>query len=216
MSKKNIYKKWLTLIEVLISIIVFGVGILAVSYQMISNITLSEKTKLKTTSTILAKEGMELIYNLKDTHVKKWWFWNCAELDQANYMWLGCKKWFYETWLAQDRTSRKIQVNPDSSYSISPTIDTRNANQLFKKKYEKLGNVFDIYTHIADWEPTYFARWIRFKPVYLEPEWKYADTNEILKVESIVQYKKGKLTWEVVLESFIWDSIKNIDLEDIH
>lgn len=216
MSKKISYKKWLTLIEVLISIIIFGVGILAISYQMISNITLSEKTKLKTTSTILAKEGIELVYNLKDTHVKKWWFWNCIELDEANYIWLGCKTWFYQTWLAQNHTSWKIEVDPNSNYTITPTIDTREANQLFKRHYEKLGGNFNIYNHTSDWEPTYFSRWIRFRPVFLEPEWKYADTNELLKVESIVQYKKGKLTWEIILESFVWDSITNINLEDIN
>lgn len=216
MWNKKIHRSWLTLVEVLISIIVFGVGILAVSYQMISNITLSEKTKLKTTSTILAKEGIEIMYNLKDTHVKKWRFWNCVELDEANYLWLWCKTWFYQSWLAQDWTSWKIQVDPEQNYTISSTIDTREANQLFKKQYDKLDNEFDIYTHTQDGEPTYFARWIRLKPVFLEPEWRYADINEILKIESVVQYKKGRFTWEVVLESFIWDSITNINLEDIN
>lgn len=216
MFQKYRLKKWLTLVEVLISIIIFGVGILAISYQMISNITLSEKTKLKTTSTILAKEGIELIYNLKDTHVKKWRFWNCVELDEANYIWLGCKTRLYQSWLAQDHTSRKVQVDDIGNYNISPTIDTREANQLFKKDYEKIWNKFVIYSHTPDGEPTYFSRWIRLRPVYLEPEWKYADTNEILKVESVVRYKKGKFEWEVVLESFIWDSITNIDLEDIN
>lgn len=61
----------LTLIEVLISIAVFSIGILSVSYLIISNVWLSERTKLKTTATMLAKEGIELVYNRRDTNIKK-------------------------------------------------------------------------------------------------------------------------------------------------
>lgn len=204
----------LTLVEILISIIIFGIGILAVAYQMVSNISLSEKTKLKTTSTILAKEWIELMYNLKDTHIKKWWLWDCVELDEANYMWIWCKTWFYESW--SDHSSWKINIDAEDNYTISPTIDTRSANQLFKKKHQKMGNNFSIYSHVPEGDPTYFSRWVKFSPVYLEPEGETVDPHEILKIESIVQYKKGKFSGEVILESFIWDSIKNIDLEDIH
>lgn len=61
----------LTLIEILISIAVFSIGILSISYLIISNVGLSERTKLKTTATMLAKEGMELVYNRRDTNIKK-------------------------------------------------------------------------------------------------------------------------------------------------
>jgi|GEM_PF-6173812 len=48
--------KAITLIEILISIAVFSVGILSISYLIISNIGLSERAKMKTTATMLAKE----------------------------------------------------------------------------------------------------------------------------------------------------------------
>ena len=75
----------LTLIEVLISIAVFSIGILSVSYLIISNVWLSERTKLKTTATMLAKEGIELVYNRRDTNIKKGWIRSCLKLKEGSY-----------------------------------------------------------------------------------------------------------------------------------
>jgi prepilin-type N-terminal cleavage/methylation domain-containing protein len=54
--KKIIKLKAVTLIEVLMAIAIFAVGVLSLSYLIINNIGLSQRTKLKTTATMLAKE----------------------------------------------------------------------------------------------------------------------------------------------------------------
>jgi hypothetical protein len=64
------------------AIAIFAVGILSISYLIINNIGLSQRTKLKTTATMLAKEGIELTYNRRDTNIKKGRLRNCLKLQQ--------------------------------------------------------------------------------------------------------------------------------------
>jgi hypothetical protein len=50
----------------------------------------------------------------------------------------------------------------------------------------------------------WFARYVEFSPIY--ESWadsKILDTNRIIKIASHALYKRGSLTGEIVLESFI-------------
>jgi hypothetical protein len=62
------------------------------------------------------------------------------------------------------------------------------------------------YNHNStNWIPTNFGRIISFTWVWLSPENKIWSLDKILKVMSIVNYWTWAYTWEVKLESFIWN-----------
>ncbi len=58
----------MTLIEVLIAIFVLGVGILSIVTLMTKNIANTQKIHTQNTALILAREGMEMLYNYRDTN----------------------------------------------------------------------------------------------------------------------------------------------------
>lgn len=64
-------KKAFTLIEVLIAITVFSVGVLAVLNLIMNNLSTLDKVQTKITATLLAKEGIELAYNIRDSNLQK-------------------------------------------------------------------------------------------------------------------------------------------------
>jgi hypothetical protein len=64
-------KKAFTLVETLFVILVFGTGILAVLYGMTQTLGQSDRAKTQITSSFLAREGIELMYNLRDSNYRK-------------------------------------------------------------------------------------------------------------------------------------------------
>jgi prepilin-type N-terminal cleavage/methylation domain-containing protein len=70
-------KKAFTLVETLIVIAVFGTGILAVLYGIAQTLGQQDKAKTQITSSFLAREGIELMYNLRDSNYRKALPWNC-------------------------------------------------------------------------------------------------------------------------------------------
>jgi len=64
-------KSAFTLIEVIIAITVFAIGVLAVLRLVTQNLVTLDVTQSRTTATFLAKEGMELVYNMRDSNIDK-------------------------------------------------------------------------------------------------------------------------------------------------
>lgn len=207
--------KAITLIEVLISIGVFTFWILSISYIIINNIALSERTRLKTTATMLAKEGMELVYNRRDTNIKKWWLWNCLALDSNSYNG-SCGLFFHNPSNLNWSTNRMIVNYADKGYQFQPIINLSNI-KLYKKRIDNWG--FGIYTNFdAFWvvwtQASAFSRTVSFSPVYLAPEWASQHPDKLLKVTSTVSYKKWTYSGSVSLQSFIGDTLDTIWLDD--
>jgi prepilin-type N-terminal cleavage/methylation domain-containing protein len=62
-------KRGFTFIEVMIVIAVFSIGVLAVLRLVIYNMSAVKTLETRTTATFLAKEGIELAYNLRDSNL---------------------------------------------------------------------------------------------------------------------------------------------------
>ena len=67
-----------TLIEILIAISVFAIGILAVLRVLTWNLSVLDTTNIKLQATVLAKEWIELLYNVRDSNLEKNLSWNCV------------------------------------------------------------------------------------------------------------------------------------------
>jgi len=64
-------KSAFTLVETLIVIAVFGTGILAVLYGITKTLANQDRANTQITSSFLAREGIELMYNLRDSNYRK-------------------------------------------------------------------------------------------------------------------------------------------------
>ncbi len=70
-------KKTFTLVEMLIVIAVFGTGILTVLYGLSQTLRMQDRADMMVSASFLAREGIELIYNLRDANYAKKLDWNC-------------------------------------------------------------------------------------------------------------------------------------------
>jgi len=78
MIKKNGF----TFIEIIVAITIFSIGILAVLGLMTNNLKLMDQNSTRLQATVLAKEGIELVYNIRDSNIQKELNWNCIIDDQ--------------------------------------------------------------------------------------------------------------------------------------
>ena len=186
----------ITLIEVLIAIIVFGVGILAIVSTLTTNILLSERVRLKTTATMLAHEGMDIFYNLKDTNLDKWMNRDCAKIVWDVSIWLSCGEKLLDA--SSVRQYRTAALDPSQTYTLSRIANTGDDTLL----YTHTDGTFTSMTHVLSPTLTPFRRYILVQPVTLASD-PQSPQRDLLKIESHVAYTKGSIRGDVVLESFI-------------
>lgn len=208
-------KFWLTLIEVLIAITVFAIGVLAVLRVLTWNLSIMDHTNMKLQSTVLAKEWLELVYNLRDSNLEKNLPWNCV-LNQEVYNWSQSSQ-------LEDKTVDDICDDYFGSGNFDKILQVAFDNE--KYYYQNLTGGHDDFTGLFEdnnlclftwndmsWfaycsgvvgEPTFFARYLSFTWVTY---WgNLLPIDKILKVESHVLYQKWHKTWDIVFESFIWN-----------
>lgn len=218
MKKKQAF----TFIEIMIAIVIFSIGILAVLNLVTKNLKSMDQNNLKLNATLLAKEWMELVYNLRDSNIQKELSWNCI-LNKKMYSWdadqLSNQIWRWNQsdfenvicdWYFDTGSFLQIWFNPDSyvyqnrSDIVDDFYDKHEKNKLFLyKNTEENGLFWYWYSGDLAWEETNFARYLSFKPV--KEGDNFLPEDKIMKVESHVLYVKWWTTGEVVFESFIWN-----------
>ena len=198
---KNDSKKAFTLIEMLVVIFVLWIGILSITVLITRNLSLVKNIHTQTTATILAREGIEMTYNVRDTNIILWYDWNCAERldicetymrtwDEENH------RFIIEWWLW---TNKQI---------ILSGINWSNFDILFENSKLYLTWItqptnITWYTHIWNGDST-IARYIEFTWLNSIPVNSPIKKTDIHKIKSVVLYNlNNTLTWEIVLESFI-------------
>lgn len=202
-------KKAFTLIETLIVIFVFWIGILTVLNVLTHSLAYFDTITTKTKADFLAKEAIEIAYNFRDSRIEEWLPWNYltwgAEGDQ--YLW---------SW---DNTIYKIGFSTESNpywffekSSITVDWNKMSFDEIFKNFALELytwdeNNAIGYYRYtwtLSELPWKGFARYVEFSPIYeLWSGWDTLDTNKIVKISSHTLYKRGSLTGEIVLESFI-------------
>ncbi len=189
----------------MLSLIVFGIGILTILRLLTENSRWIYDIKSKDTSVLLSKEGIEIAYHMRDSNKEKDMFWNCADVDTwaAN----SCAHYFYE-W--GGGTAYLAARDMQGTYTLSGITSTGVATTML---YLHQWNITDVsgnvivtsgsrYNHDpVGWSPTIYSRYIRFTPVsgYVN------DTGLILQIESNVTYTKWGKQSQVILESLIWE-----------
>ncbi|EKD25564.1 MAG: hypothetical protein ACD_80C00016G0001 [uncultured bacterium (gcode 4)] len=208
-------KSAFTLIEVMIAITVFAIGVLAVLRLITQNLVTLDATQSRTMATFLAKEGMELVYNMRDSNINKWLPWDCilktgfvidafGTIDPEQVC-----AWNFSSW----NQNQVLQISFSSewyTYTLPVVVwanfaALRNENRLWYATWDVWWHQIFWYSSrpVAEQDPTFFSRYILFTGVR---EWNtILPHTSIMKIESHVSYIKGTKTWEVILESFIWN-----------
>lgn len=202
-------KKAFTLFEMLIVIFVFWTGILTVLNVLTHSLAYFDTISTKTKADFLAKEAMEIAYNFRDSRIEEWLPWNYLTWDTTEeYIWSGENSIFkigFSTgsnpyWIFETASITNSEWNPMSFDEIFKNF----ALDIYT--WDTVNNIaYYIYTGLLDELPwKWFARYVEFSPIYESwTDLRPLDTNKILKIASHALYKRGSLTWEVVLESFI-------------
>ncbi len=222
-------KSAFTFIEVMIAIVIFSIGILTVLKLVTNNLETMDKNNVKIQATLLAKEWIELAYNLRDSNIKKELSWNCL-MNEAMYgrdkdeLSNAIGRWDHSNfeevicdWYFGIENNLQIWFSSENYvyYALSDKSDSFDINYEENKLYLYTGDVnyygyLDVDERIGDnsslrdgMSYTYFARYLSFVAVV---EWdNILPGDKILKIKSHVLYKKWWNTWEVVFESFIWN-----------
>lgn len=212
-------KKWFTLIEVLIAIGVFSVGVIAVLNLVVHNLSTLDRTEVKTISTLLAKEWIALAFHVRDANLAKELPWNCVFSNamysqDANFDFhtqvsdtleqVVCN-WYFWSW---EVMAYQLQLDPADYYTIEKLPYEDDFEKRFQQHrlYLYTETTHDIrwYWYQQDqlsWVASFFSRYITFSP--LKEDQQTLPSDKVLKVTSHVLFKKWGLTWEVVLESII-------------
>lgn len=207
-------KSAFTFIEVIIAITVFAIGVLAVLRLITQNLVTLDNTQMRTTATFLAKEWIELVYNMRDSNLQKSLPWDCVlQKNLATWDWNEIDpekvcEWNFSSW-----TEKILQISFDPEvYTYTVPVDVWiwfdvlwSWNRLYYTTW--LVWWYELFWYssrpVEDQEPSVFSRYILFTGVR---EWDTILPREsISKIESHVIYMKWSKTWEVVLESFIWN-----------
>lgn len=197
--------KAFTLIETLIVVFIFGVGILAVLRLLTYSLGYFDSIDMRVKANFLAKEGLEIVYNIRDSKIEQWYTRNYIqekfEDDTLKQISLGDEGF----------TNFKVGFSGSGNYYIfEPAEKSENFMDNFRTFY------LNFFTGEDNQELTYysplslssseepykgFARIIEYSPIYVGDQ--PLDKNKILKISSRVLYKRGGNTGEVLLESFI-------------
>ena len=196
--------KAFTLLETIIVIAVFSIGILVVLNGLSQTLRNKDYANTQIKSAFFAREWIEMVFNLRDANYHKELPWNCV------FQWTGhiSEDWCdanLEPW-----TILKISLWDDNEYIHAETgsIDGRKFDDIlsgYQIYFHTWNDVFDGVTWYyydyswTDEEKTWFARYLLITWVVDIPK------DKLLKIESHVLYKRWAITWDKVMETFIWN-----------
>ena len=199
-------QKGFTMVEILVVIVVFGVGILAILTMLTNSIGYFDTVNMQTRATMLAKEALDLAYSHRDSNLEQGYPRNYVGYDEDN--------------------NKEIVRTPWEVYKLGFSKDAYYLLEKSEKKSDFSSNfdMFRVALEIGDGKlPSYyryleekdastdvskgFARRVEFSTVkwgeFSTVEWGVFSPNKLLKISSHALYQRGSTTGEVVLEGFI-------------
>lgn len=195
--KRNALKySGISLIEVVIALFVFGIGILWILRLITQNIATVDDIKIKTQATLLSKEGLEIMIHLRNTNLKKSQPWNCFRISNDE-----CDEYFL-SWEQQKFFTVDMNFSGTELKKIS-LLNSWDFEELFISSQLWFLSGWIIGSSQSGSKSFQMARYIKIQPVIFSWTIRYDDF--IIRVQSYVLYKKWSTTWFVMLETFLWN-----------
>lgn len=199
---KNTMKKKVsafTLIEVIIAIFIFGVGVLVCLRAITYFVDIGGQVQKRAQATLLAKEALDIIYNQRDSNNRKWVKWNCAKVSVTDNDDM-CELEF------EVGKSYIIWFDGDHNYTIQQYDWSELTKSALLTQVKKDDVAFYTHTgiynqHIVENQRNNFARIVTFSE--LVDNGKTLDKDKVMKVTVQVSYLPNNFDRKVLLESFI-------------
>lgn len=184
MNKTQNTSRWFSIIEVLIGIFVFSLGLVSIYALLASSLRINDYNNNSIIASNLAREQIELFRNIRDTNYKKLQVW-----DQVNP----------QTWSSSDRFSADTYYTLENNLSTG-NIDvqdlwstiTESETDIITMRWE-YGLCLDstnAYTHDCNWwnTTTPFLRYLHITE--LEP-------GSYKVLSKVIWYKRGYHEYEL-------------------
>lgn len=170
-----------------------------------------DRIRTRTIATLLAKESMALVFNLRDSNRLAGLEWDCVPniaYDEKDITKLDVCAENLITWQKNTAFAWVFGVSKDRFMDIRKVSYMQDDKSMFESTRLSLmsGSAkFPIqYYATGIWGmPTSFARYILF--TWVVENGVVMPKDKLIKVESHVLYHRWTTTGEVVLESFIWN-----------
>lgn len=195
--------------EIIIALFVFAVGILAVIRVITTNISIIDTMKLRIQAQSLAKEGIDIAFNIRDTNLARGMDRNCAYLTPAAIAALTTPGVPFAGQICADSFAAgkkfRVSLDPVGKFRVASATTGANFDATFSLNQLMTTTGISQYTGnvVIDTPgtPSYFARYLSFAPVYQSGI--ALDQMKLIKVTSHVLFKKWSIKGEATLESFI-------------
>ncbi len=202
-------KLWLTLIEILIALFIFGVGILSILSMITKNLWAIDTIRLQSQSTFFAKEWLELIENLRDSMALRGRKRNCLLENTGTDLTEETLCSLFALGTGQTSQIVRMWLDQNGVYAVMPYEGGTDFDSLFSaaRLFYHTGLVADRQTFWYDYDqtgkPTEFARYLLFSGFFSQPDAGILSPDMIIKVQSVVLFRRGSKTGQTILETFL-------------
>lgn len=184
-------KKAFSLLEVMISLIVFGIGILYLLKILWIDLSMANKVWIRNVSVYLAQENMELLFVHRNQNFGKWLAWNCLD-DECDARFVSSE-------------------NNPTDFDVPQLVSFYLLNTGYQSVWDDDWNdKFQIWLSWWMWTKTnkkvkgvLFQRALSFSGFWSQADGVEVSKDKIVNVFSKVRRAKWASSWEIMLQSFI-------------
>lgn len=198
--KKN--TQWFSMVEILIWIFIFSLGLVSIYALIISMMNLNEYSKNSIIATNLARESTELVRNIRDNNYENFYKWN-------KFPWSDVSKVFSTgVYYTIENDLRTFSNDDVRLQPISDFVEGKD-HLVDMEDYKLCINPEGLYTYDCTTPntKTYFYRYIVFDDVVYQSGGLNTILPDALKVTSkVIWYKK----WyhEIQLKTILTDYLR--------
>lgn len=172
-------KQWFSIIEVMIGVFIFSLGLVAIYALLMSSLNLSEYNKNAIIASQLAVEQIEMIRNIRDTNYSTVRNWDSLAWDNAL------------TKYVDDHL--KVENGGQNWYILTPIDNFKQwrTELSWAMKSYRLCLDNSIYTYNCNWDdviPTPFYRYLK-----IESRWD----DKLLLISKVIWYSRGYHEYEI-------------------
>lgn len=199
--------KAFTLLELLVVIFVLGIGILSIVLVISRNLSLTQDLHMRNTATLLAREGIELAFNHRNTNLLLWYERNCAVRGANSSQTTNtssCSKYYYSPNIQNDFIIEGIGKTQVTLFPLNSQSQSNNSKLYLQENWTNWPTYTHTSTHTT---PTPYSRIISFGGMQGLTKNSPITTSDIYTITSKVSFEygtnKGLKQGEISLESFI-------------
>lgn len=174
--------KWFSIIEILVGIFIFSVWLVSIYILIISTMRLNDYSKNSIVASNLAREGIEIVRNLRDSNYINMYKWNKMPWNDYNNV--------FNTWVYY-KIENDYNLSTDNNLKIDIINDFWEWKSQVNSKMENYRlciNDENIYTYdcSGDNKKTYFYRYLKFDDVEYNTSTWVSIVQDALKLTSKV------------------------------